>query len=215
MVSNYILAESFGRKNYQDRLYYVMDYEDLETLQSEKNIVMGDKAYIIKQGCMVIAGNDGQWYDVGGGSGGSTKSDINLDSDDVDLIGQVSYIPDEDDIEPAPKGATKSAASDTEVTTDLMAYYDFSKVNVVSLGGMPVETETRKIYAYAGGGGEKGYSGDDSGEYWLDEDTEALFIFNNNENTKSGSITPTVILLMPNTALYENPDYNGGGMEVS
>lgn len=74
-MSDFVLAESFGRKNFQDRLYYVMDEEDLETLLTEKNVVMGDKVYIIREQRMVIRGNDSEWYDIGNGGGGGGGGD--------------------------------------------------------------------------------------------------------------------------------------------
>lgn len=78
-MSDFVLAESFGRKNFQDRLYYVMDEEDLETLLTEKNVVMGDKVYIIREQRMVIRGNDSEWYDIGNGGGGGGGGDSDED----------------------------------------------------------------------------------------------------------------------------------------
>lgn len=61
---NYVLAQSFGRSNIQNRLRYVMDTADLETLKTEETILFGDKAYVIKTQKMVIMGNDSEWYDM-------------------------------------------------------------------------------------------------------------------------------------------------------
>ena len=61
---NYVLAQSFNRANIQDRLWYVMDESDLETLKTEEKIAFGDKAYVIKTKAFYIMGNDDEWYEM-------------------------------------------------------------------------------------------------------------------------------------------------------
>ena len=61
---SYVLAQSFNRANVQDRLWYVMETEDLDTLKTNEKILFGDKAYIIKSKAVVIMGNDGNFYDM-------------------------------------------------------------------------------------------------------------------------------------------------------
>ena len=63
-MKNYILAQSFNRANVQDRLWYVMDSSDLDTLKSDEKILFGDKAYVIKAKTFHIMGNDNTWYDM-------------------------------------------------------------------------------------------------------------------------------------------------------
>ena len=45
---SYVLAQSFNRANVQDRLWYVMDTSDLDTLKTNEKVLFGDKAYVIK-----------------------------------------------------------------------------------------------------------------------------------------------------------------------
>ena len=61
---NYVLAQSFNRANVQDRLWYAMDDEDLDTLKTDEKILFGDKAYVIKTKAMYIMGNDDTWYEM-------------------------------------------------------------------------------------------------------------------------------------------------------
>lgn len=61
---NYALAQSFNRANIQDRLWYVMDEADLDTLKDEEKILFGDKAYVIKAKAFYIMGNDDEWYEM-------------------------------------------------------------------------------------------------------------------------------------------------------
>ena len=63
-MKNYILAQSFNRANVQDRLWYVMESSDLDTLKSDEKILFGDKAYVIKAKTFHIMGNDNTWYDM-------------------------------------------------------------------------------------------------------------------------------------------------------
>ena len=63
-MKNYILAQSFNRANVQDRLWYVMEAADLNTLKSNEKIAFGDKAYVIKAKTFHIMGNDNTWYDM-------------------------------------------------------------------------------------------------------------------------------------------------------
>jgi len=63
-MKNYILAQSFNRANVQDRLWYVMEAADLDTLKSDEKIVFGDKAYVIKARTFHIMGNDNTWYNM-------------------------------------------------------------------------------------------------------------------------------------------------------
>ena len=44
MDKNYILAQSFNKANVQDRLWYVMDDTDLDTLAEQEKVAFGDKA---------------------------------------------------------------------------------------------------------------------------------------------------------------------------
>lgn len=60
----YVLAQSFNRANVQDRLWYVMETQDLSTLKANEKISFGDKAYVIKAKTAVIMGNDGEFYDM-------------------------------------------------------------------------------------------------------------------------------------------------------
>lgn len=62
--NNYVLAQSFNRANVQDRLWYVMDESDLDTLKDEQTIAFGDKAYVIKTKALYIMGNDDTWYEM-------------------------------------------------------------------------------------------------------------------------------------------------------
>lgn len=64
MEKNYVLAQSFNRANVQDRLWYVMDEEDLDTLKSDETVIFGDKAYVIKTKAIYIMGNDSTWYEM-------------------------------------------------------------------------------------------------------------------------------------------------------
>lgn len=61
---NYVLAQSFNRANVQDRLWYVMETSDLDTLKDEQAIAFGDKAYVIKDKAVYIMGNDETWYEM-------------------------------------------------------------------------------------------------------------------------------------------------------
>lgn len=61
---NYVLAQSFNRANVQDRLWYVMEESDLDTLKDEQTILFGDKAYAIKEKTFHIMGNDDTWYEM-------------------------------------------------------------------------------------------------------------------------------------------------------
>lgn len=63
-MENYILAQSFNRANVQDRLWYVMDTGDLDTLLANEKIGFGDKAYVIKAGGFYVCGNDQTWYSM-------------------------------------------------------------------------------------------------------------------------------------------------------
>ena len=65
-MKNWVLVKDFGKSNTSDRIYYVMNYEDLPTLVQEKPVVFGDKAYIIKDGEMLFMGNDEKWYNMNG-----------------------------------------------------------------------------------------------------------------------------------------------------
>lgn len=62
MDKNYTLAQSFNRANIQDRLWYVMDTSDLETLKADETILFGDKVYVIKAKAVYIMGNDNTFY---------------------------------------------------------------------------------------------------------------------------------------------------------
>lgn len=64
MGENYILAQSFNKANVQDRLWYVMDESDLDTLIANEKIAFGDKAYVIKTKGFYICGNDNEWYEM-------------------------------------------------------------------------------------------------------------------------------------------------------
>lgn len=61
---NYVLAQSFNRANIQNRLWYVMEDEDLDTLKEEEKIAFGDRAYVIKEKTYYIMGNDDTWYEM-------------------------------------------------------------------------------------------------------------------------------------------------------
>lgn len=61
---NYVLAQSFNRANVQDRLWYVMDTEDLDVLKTNETVLFGDKAYVIKAKVVYIMGNDSTWYEM-------------------------------------------------------------------------------------------------------------------------------------------------------
>lgn len=61
---NYVLVESFGRANIQNRLWYVMDQSDLDVLKANETILFCDKAYVIKTKEVYIMGNDGEWYSM-------------------------------------------------------------------------------------------------------------------------------------------------------
>lgn len=63
-MSNYILAQSYNRANVQDRLWYVMDASDLDTLKANEIIAFGDKAYVIKTKKFYICGNDNTFYEM-------------------------------------------------------------------------------------------------------------------------------------------------------
>ncbi len=63
-MDNYILAQSFNKANIQDRLWYVMDESDLDTLLAEQKIQFGDKAYVITTKTFYICGNDNTWYEM-------------------------------------------------------------------------------------------------------------------------------------------------------
>jgi len=68
-MENYILAESFGRSNIQNRLWYVMSSDDLENVKAQ----FGDRAYGIQDGKMYYMGNDDTWYDEDGSSVSSSS----------------------------------------------------------------------------------------------------------------------------------------------
>lgn len=61
-MDNYVLAQSFNRANVQDRLWYVMNTSDLDTLKTNEKTSFGDKAYVIKDKTFYIMGNDNTWY---------------------------------------------------------------------------------------------------------------------------------------------------------
>lgn len=63
-MKNYVLAQSFNRANVQDRLWYVMESSDLDTLKVSEKILFGDKAYVIKAKTFHIMGNDNTWYEM-------------------------------------------------------------------------------------------------------------------------------------------------------
>lgn len=63
-MTNYILVESFHRANVQNRLYYVMEESDLDTLKSEEKLTFGDRAYAVKEKSYHVYGNDDTWYDM-------------------------------------------------------------------------------------------------------------------------------------------------------
>lgn len=63
-MANYILAQSFNRANFQDRLWYVMAAADLDTLKTNEKIQFGDKAYVIATKTVMIMGNDNTWYEM-------------------------------------------------------------------------------------------------------------------------------------------------------
>lgn len=67
-MENFILAESYGRSNIQNRLWYVMSSDDLENVKAQ----FGDRAYAIQEGKTYYMGNDDTWYDE---SGKSAESD--------------------------------------------------------------------------------------------------------------------------------------------
>lgn len=64
MDKNYVLAQSFNKANVQDRLWYVMDDTDLDTLAQQEKVAFGDKAYVIKTKALYIMGNDGEFYEM-------------------------------------------------------------------------------------------------------------------------------------------------------
>ena len=72
-MENFILAESYGRSNIQNRLWYVMSSDDLENVKAQ----FGDRAYAIQEGQTYYMGNDDTWYDQSGNSakpsGGAPK----------------------------------------------------------------------------------------------------------------------------------------------
>ena len=61
---NYVLAQSFNRANVQDRLWYVMDESDLDTLKTEEKLAFGDKAYSAFFDGECLIGNDGEFYEM-------------------------------------------------------------------------------------------------------------------------------------------------------
>lgn len=61
---NYLLVESSHRAQAEDRLWYVMEETDLDTLKTEQTVYFGDKAYVIKAQKFCIMGNDDTWYDL-------------------------------------------------------------------------------------------------------------------------------------------------------
>lgn len=63
-MENFILAESYGRSNIQNRLWYVMSSDDLENVKAQ----FGDRAYAIQEGKTYYMGNDDTWYDEEGSS---------------------------------------------------------------------------------------------------------------------------------------------------
>lgn len=63
-MKNYVLAQSYNRANVQDRLWYVMEASDLDTLKTNEKVQFGDKAYVIKAKSFHIMGNDNTWYDM-------------------------------------------------------------------------------------------------------------------------------------------------------
>lgn len=63
-TKNYVLAQSYNRANVQDRLWYVMDTADLDTLKTNEKLVFGDKVYVIKVQTLYIMGNDDTLYEM-------------------------------------------------------------------------------------------------------------------------------------------------------
>lgn len=61
---NYVLAQSFNRANIQNRLWYVMEEADLDTLKTEEKMLFGDRAYAITEKSYWIMGNDDTWYEM-------------------------------------------------------------------------------------------------------------------------------------------------------
>ena len=64
MDQKYVLVESFGRANIQNRLWYVMEEDDLTTLASEQSIAFGDRAYAITEKTTYVYGSDSSWYEM-------------------------------------------------------------------------------------------------------------------------------------------------------
>ena len=63
-MDNYILAQSYNRANIQDRLWYVMEASDLDTLKANEKVMFGDKAYVIKAKAFYVMGNDNTFYEM-------------------------------------------------------------------------------------------------------------------------------------------------------
>ena len=63
-MNNYILAQSYNRANIQDRLWYVMEESDLDTLKANEKVMFGDKAYAIKDKTFYVMGNDDTFYEM-------------------------------------------------------------------------------------------------------------------------------------------------------
>lgn len=63
-MTNYILANEFGRSNIPDQLYYVMDTADLDTLKKNEPVTFGTKALVLKRKSLWVMGNDNEWYEI-------------------------------------------------------------------------------------------------------------------------------------------------------
>lgn len=63
---NYVLAESWNKANIQNRVFYIMDAQNLEELKDGEALQFGDKALCIKTGIVYVFGNDGIFYQMGG-----------------------------------------------------------------------------------------------------------------------------------------------------
>lgn len=61
-MEKYVLVESFGRSNIQNRLWYVMSINDIWSINAQ----FGDRAYVITEGTTFYMGNNNSWYDETG-----------------------------------------------------------------------------------------------------------------------------------------------------
>lgn len=61
-MEKYVLVESFGRSNIQNRLWYVMSTNDIWSINAQ----FGDRAYVITEGTTFYMGNNNSWYDETG-----------------------------------------------------------------------------------------------------------------------------------------------------